>query len=88
MKLSGKHQLLAYDDDVNRVGENVNTVKKNTEALLDAGKKVGLEVNPEKTKYMLMSRYQKAGQKHSIKIANRSFEDIAEFKYLGTGAHL
>jgi hypothetical protein len=41
-------------------------------------------VNPEKTKYMLMSRSQKTGQKHSIKIANRSFEDVAKFRYLGT----
>jgi hypothetical protein len=41
-------------------------------------------VNPEKTEYMLMSRYQKAGQKHNIKIANRSFEDVIKFKYLGT----
>jgi hypothetical protein len=41
-------------------------------------------VNPGKTKYMLMSRFQKAGQKHSMKIANRSFEDVAKFKYLGT----
>jgi hypothetical protein len=41
-------------------------------------------VNPEKTnKYMFMSHYQKAGQKRSVKIANRSFEDAAEFKYLG-----
>jgi hypothetical protein len=42
-------------------------------------------VNPEKTKYnMLMSRCKKAGQKHSIKIANRFFEDVTKFKYLGT----
>jgi hypothetical protein len=33
---------------------------------------------------MLMSRCQKAGQKHSIKIAYRSFEGVAKFKYLGT----
>jgi hypothetical protein len=51
---------------------------------LDASKEVGLEVNPEKTKYMLMSRSQKVGQQHSIKIANRSFEDVTKFKYLGT----
>jgi hypothetical protein len=41
-------------------------------------------VNPEKNRYMLMSRCQKAGQRQSIKIANRSFEDVAKFKYLGT----
>jgi hypothetical protein len=58
--------------------------KKKTEALSDASKEVGLEVNPEKIKYMLMSRSQKTGQKHSVKIANRSFEDAVKFKYLGT----
>jgi hypothetical protein len=31
-----------------------------------------------------MSRYQKARQKHSIKIVNRSFEDVLKFKCLGT----
>jgi hypothetical protein len=40
-------------------------------------------VHPEKTKYMLVSWCQKAGQGQSIKIANRSFEDVVKFKYLG-----
>jgi hypothetical protein len=84
LKLNGTHQLLAYADDDNIVGGNTDTIKKNMEALLDASKEVGMEVNTEKTKYMLMSRSQKVGQKHSIKILNRSFEDVAEFKYLGT----
>jgi hypothetical protein len=84
LKLNGTHRLLANADDVNIVGENINTTKKHIEALLDASKGVGLEVNPEKTKCMLMSRSQKIGQKHSIKTADRSFEDVAKFIYLGT----
>jgi hypothetical protein len=66
------------------MGENIYTIKKNKEASLYASKEVGLEVNPEKAKYMLMSCSQKIGQKHSIKIANRSFEDGVKFKYLQT----
>jgi hypothetical protein len=75
---------LAYADDVNIVGEKINTIQKNTIALLDASKEVGLEVNPEKTKYMLGSRCQNAGQRQSIKIVYRHFESVAKFKYLGT----
>jgi hypothetical protein len=71
---------LAYDDDINIVGED--SIQRNKNTLLDASKEVGLEVNPEKTKHMLISYYQKAGQKHSIKKVNRSFEDVAKFKYL------
>jgi hypothetical protein len=75
---------LAYADDVNIVRENIDTIHKNTKALLDASKEVGLEVNPEKTKYMVVSRCQKAGQRQSINIGNRSFESVEKFKYLGT----
>jgi hypothetical protein len=84
LQLNRTYPFLPYADGVNMVGENIDTVKKNTEALLDASKVVGLEVNPEKTKYMLMSRSQNTGQKYRIKIPNRSFGDVAKLKYLGT----
>jgi hypothetical protein len=82
--LNGTHQLLAYADEVNIVGENIDTMKKNTKALLDDSKEVGVEVNPEKSKYMLMSRSQMVGQMLNIKRANRPFEYFARFKYFGT----
>jgi hypothetical protein len=45
---------------------------------------VGLESNVEKTKYMLLSRQQNVGKNGDIKIVNRSFENVSQFKYLGT----
>jgi hypothetical protein len=54
------------------------------ETLIDTIKEVGLEVNTEKTKYMLLSRHQNAGQSYDIKIPNRCFENVAKFRYLGT----
>jgi hypothetical protein len=75
---------ISYADDVNKVRENIDTIQKNTIALLGTSKEVGLEVNPEKTKYMLELRCQKAGQRQSINIGNRSFKSVAKFKYLGT----
>jgi hypothetical protein len=55
-------QLLVYDDDVDLLGHNIDTIKKNTEALITASKQFDLEVNAEKTKCMLLSRHQSAGK--------------------------
>jgi hypothetical protein len=56
LKFNGTHLLLAYADDVNLLGDNIDTIKKNTETLIDASKEVCLETNVEKTKHMLLSR--------------------------------
>jgi hypothetical protein len=71
LKLNGTHQLLAHADEVNLQGDNIDTIKKNTETLTDASKEVGLGINVEKTKYMLLVCHQNAGQSYDIKIANR-----------------
>ena len=84
LKLNGTHQRLAYADDVNILGGSVHTVKKNAEALVVASNEIRIEVNADKTKYMIMSRDQNAGQNHSMKIDNNSVESVEEFKYLGT----
>jgi hypothetical protein len=54
---------------VNLLGDNIDTIMKNTETLIDASKEVALEINVEKTKYMLLSRHQNVGQNRDIKIA-------------------
>jgi hypothetical protein len=60
--VNGTHQLLAYVDVRNLLGDNKDNIKKNTETSIDASKEVGLEINVDKTKYMLLSRHQNAGK--------------------------
>jgi hypothetical protein len=69
--LNGTHQLQAYADDVNLLRDNIDTIDKNTETLIDARKEVGLEIIVEKTNYILLSRHQNAGKNLGIKIENR-----------------
>ncbi|KAJ4444220.1 hypothetical protein ANN_06011 [Periplaneta americana] len=65
------------------LGENTQTVRENTEILLEASKAIGLEVNPEKTKYMIMSRDGNIVRNGNINIGDLSFEEVEKFKYLG-----
>jgi hypothetical protein len=80
LKLNGTHQLLVYAGDVNLLSDDKDTIQKNTHA----SKEVREDVNREKTKYTLLPRHQNAGQNRDIKITNESFDNVAQFRYLGT----
>jgi hypothetical protein len=54
LKLNETHKLLVYSNDVNLLAGNTDIIKKNTETLIDASKEVGLEVNAQESKYMLL----------------------------------
>jgi hypothetical protein len=81
--LNGTHWLLIYADGVNILGGSVHTIKNNTVSLVVASNKIGLKVNADKTKYMVMSQHQDSGGSYNIKVDN-SFFLVEEFKYLGT----
>jgi len=80
LKLNGTLKLLAYADDVNILGGSVHNVKENAEGLVVATKEIRLEVNADKTKYMIMSRERNAERGHSVNIDNSSIESVEEFK--------
>ena len=84
LKLSGTHQVLVCADDVNILVGKVSAVKENAETLIATSKETGLEENEDKTKYMVMSRDQNAGQINSMNNDNISFERMEELKLWGT----
>jgi hypothetical protein len=65
------------------LGDNINITQKNSEALTDASREVGLQVNTVNNKYMFISHHQNAQQNHNIKTSNKPFENVAKFRYLG-----
>ena len=75
LEIIGTHQLLVYTDDVYKLGGSVRTIKWTTASVF-ASKEIGLEVNTDKTNYMVISWDQNAGWIRSInplKVWNSSY---------------
>ena len=80
LKLNGTYQLSVHARDANIMGGSIHTMRKNKEAFLVASKEIGLEVNADTTKFMVMSQDQNAGRSRYINIHNSFFERVEEFK--------
>ena len=74
---------MVYADDVKCTGWK-RTYYKKTQGVVVGSKEIGLEVNSDETKYIVMSRDQNVGRSHNVKIDNNSFERLEEFECLGT----
>ena len=71
------------NDDLHVLGASVCTIKENTEASVFGSNEIGLELNDEKTKYMVMSQNQHAVQNQNMYVGNKLFERLEHFIYLG-----
>ena len=81
---NGTHQVLAYADDVNLIGDDIRAIERCIDVLLNACKDIGLAVNTGKTKYMEIGRHRDMIANACIKIGSNSFEIVKTFKNLGS----
>jgi hypothetical protein len=77
----GNESILAYADDIVIFGNTRQEITQITSKLLEISKKLGLYVNQEKTKFMVLSRSNE--NQHNLQVGNLTFEKVENFKYLG-----
>ena len=82
--MNGTHQVLAYAYDVNLIGDDIRTIERNADVLLNACKDIGLAVNTGKTKYMEAARNQGMRANEHIKIDSKFIWKSENLKYLGS----
>jgi hypothetical protein len=84
MELNGTHQRLVYADDVYIGRRHKYYKEKHRSSVIQTSREVGLEVNTEKNKSMVVCHHQNVGQNHNLPTANKSFENVAKLNYLVT----
>ena len=82
--MNDTHQVWTYADDVNLIGDDISTIERNADVLLNACKDIGLAVNTGKTKYKEIRRHRGMIANAHIKIGSNSYEKVKTFKYLGS----
>ena len=73
---------MAYADDVNLIGDDIRTIERNADVLLNACKDIGFAVNIGKTKYMEIGRHRGMIANAHNKISSNSYEKVKTFKCL------
>jgi hypothetical protein len=84
---NGKEQsnILAYADDIVLIGRNEIEIRQLNVDMDNAARKLGLQINQEKTKYMIVERKNTLKQNKigHLTIKNYKFKRVENFKYLG-----
>ena len=84
LDMYGTHQALAFADDVNLAGDDISTIERNADVLINACKDIGLVVNKGNIKYMKIGRHRGMIANEPIGIGSNSYEKVKIFKYLGS----
>jgi len=77
------NQLFVFADDVDLIGDDIDALRGNTYVLVEACDEIGLQVNIEKTKYIIIRRNAVNNGHRYITINNENIEKVNKFKYLG-----
>ena len=81
--MNDTHQVSAYAVDVNLIGDNIRTIERNSDVLLNACKDIGSAVNSGKTKNLEVGGSPAMIANGHIAVGSNSYEKLKTFKYLG-----